>query len=196
MHRSERRQVADEFMFRPAIELAGMVRSGEVSARDLVEASLASIGRLNGELNAFVTLCEERAIAEADAVAANDERPLAGVPIAIKDLPRSPRVCARRSASTAMADFVPADRQRHGSAPARCGRNRRRQDELPELGILPVTEPDLFGPTRNPWDTGARRGAPPVAAPQRWPPGWFRSPTPTTAEARSAFRPPAAGWWG
>ena len=56
--------MAEDLMFRPAGELASMVHSGDVSARELVEAAYEAIGRLNGELNAFVTLSEERALAD------------------------------------------------------------------------------------------------------------------------------------
>ena len=59
--------MADDLMFRPAGSWPRWCASGEVSARELVEASYEAIERLNGELNAFVTLCEERALAEADA---------------------------------------------------------------------------------------------------------------------------------
>jgi amidase len=48
----------NDILFQPAIELAATVRSGEVSARELVEASYDAIGRLNDDINAFVTLCE------------------------------------------------------------------------------------------------------------------------------------------
>src|SRR6188472_1412111 len=69
-----------------AVELAGRVRAGEISAVELVEASLAAIERLNPELNAFVALCPERALAEAAAIRPGDPRPLCGVPVGIKDL--------------------------------------------------------------------------------------------------------------
>src|ERR1700704_228264 len=49
-----------DLMFRPAIELAGMVRSGEVSARELVECSLERIEELNPMLNAFVGVAAGR----------------------------------------------------------------------------------------------------------------------------------------
>jgi amidase len=55
--------MAEDLMFRPAAELAAAVSAGEVSARELVEQSLESIARQNGELNAFIRLCEERALA-------------------------------------------------------------------------------------------------------------------------------------
>ncbi len=55
-----------DLMFRPASELAEMVRSGEVSARELVEISLERIEELNPQLNAFVEVDAERALAAAD----------------------------------------------------------------------------------------------------------------------------------
>ena len=72
-------------MFRGAIELAQIVRSGEISARALVEASLARIEELDPVLNAFVDVDAERALASADEIAPGDGRPFAGVPIAIKN---------------------------------------------------------------------------------------------------------------
>jgi amidase len=145
-------------MFRPAIELAGMVRRGEASARELVEASLAAIGRLNGELNAVVALCDERALAEADAITAGDERPLAGVPIAIKDLTALTEGVRTTLGCAAMADFVPAIDSAMVRRLRDAGAIVVGKTNCPELGILPVTEPDLFGATRNPWDTGRTPG--------------------------------------
>ena len=69
-----------------AVEQASAVRTGAVSARELVEASLATVERLNPELKAFVALCADRALAEAEAVRPGDPRPLAGVPVGLKDL--------------------------------------------------------------------------------------------------------------
>src|SRR4051794_22812650 len=69
-----------------AVEQAALVRAGEVSARELVESSLAAVERLNPSLNAFVALGAEQALSEAAAVRAGDRRPLCGVPVGIKDL--------------------------------------------------------------------------------------------------------------
>src|SRR3712207_9013616 len=76
---------ASDLLFRPVDELAGLVRSGEVSARELVQESLDRIEALNPQLNAFVDVFADEALAAADAVKTGDERPLAGVPIAIKN---------------------------------------------------------------------------------------------------------------
>jgi amidase len=75
----------DDLMFRSASELASMVRAGELSARELVQCSLDRIEELNPSLNAFVDVDAERALVAADAVRPGDERPFAGVPIAIKN---------------------------------------------------------------------------------------------------------------
>jgi amidase len=140
-----------DLMFRSAIELAAMVRSGEVSSRELVETSLGRIEELNPKLNAFVQVDAERALASADAVGSGDERPFAGVPIAIKN--NRPVSGLRLTyGCSLMSDYV-ADYD-HNVV-------RRLKDAgfvivgtttLPEYGILPVSEARLFGPTRNPWD--------------------------------------------
>ena len=81
-----------DFTTTSVTELASQVRNKDVSARELVEHSLAMIDRTDGEINAFVSTDAERALAEASAL---DERiahgdteglPLAGIPLAVKDL--------------------------------------------------------------------------------------------------------------
>jgi amidase len=140
-----------DLMFRSAIELAGMVRSGEISSRELVETSLARIEQLNPRLNAFVEIDGERALAAAEEIESGDPRPFAGVPIAIKNN-RPVSGLKLTIGCSLMADHV-ADHD-HNIV-------RRLKDAgfvivgtttLPEYGILPVSEARLFGPTRNPWD--------------------------------------------
>jgi amidase len=63
---------------------AGLVRAGEVSARDLVELAPARIDALDPALHAFRVVLAERALAEAGAAPA-DGAPLRGVPVAVKD---------------------------------------------------------------------------------------------------------------
>ena len=77
---------AADLLFRPATELASLIRAGELTARELVEASLSRIEALDERVNAFILVDAEGALAAADAVEPGDERPFAGVPIAIKDV--------------------------------------------------------------------------------------------------------------
>src|SRR3954447_15639489 len=74
-----------DLMFRPVSDLAGLVRRGEVSARELVETSLRRIEELDGQLNAFIDVDGERALAEAESIGPGAPRRFAGVPIAIKN---------------------------------------------------------------------------------------------------------------
>ncbi len=141
----------DDLMFRSASELASMVRAGELSARELVQCSLDRIEELNPSLNAFVDVDAERALVAADAVRPGDERPFAGVPIAIKNN-RAVSGLRVTIGCSLLADHV---------AGHDANVTRRLRDAgfvivgtttLPEYGILPVSEARLFGPTRNPWD--------------------------------------------
>jgi amidase len=150
--------MAEEALLETAIDQAALVRAGEVSARELVEASLAAIDRLNGELNAFVTLCPERAMEEADRIEPGDDRPLAGVPIAIKDILALTEGLRTTFGTAAVGDWVPpldsaVVRRLRGAGAIVVGKTN-----TPEMGILPVTEPHRFGPTRNPWDTSRTPG--------------------------------------
>ena len=140
-----------DLMFRSASELASMVRTGEVSSRELVEISLARIEELNPQLNAFVDVDGERALAAADEVQPGDERPFAGVPIAIKNN-RPVNGLRLTYGCSLMKDFV-ADYDHNVTRRLRdAGFVIVGSTTLPEYGILPVSEARLFGPTRNPWD--------------------------------------------
>ena len=156
-----------DLLFRPATDLAELVRKGDVSARELVEASFERIGALNERINAFIHLDEEQALAAADAVEAGDERPFAGVPTAIKDI--GPQWGGRpfTFGSHLFGDYTPD----FDSAIVRrfkdAGFIPVGKTNTPEMGILPVTEPRRYGPTRNPWDLdrtpGGSSGGPAAA---------------------------------
>ena len=79
----------DDLAFAGVAAQAELVRAGEVSSRELVELYLERIERFDPELNAFRLVMRERALADADQAdarrAAGDERPLLGVPLAVKD---------------------------------------------------------------------------------------------------------------
>ena len=150
--------MSEDLMFQPVTELAASVREGDVSARELVETSLQAIDRLNGELNAFVTLCDERALAEADAIEPGDSRPLAGVPIAIKDLVALTEGVRTTMGMDAMEEWVPSIDSALVRRLREAGVIIVGKTNTPEFGILPVTEPHRFGPARNPWDTSRTPG--------------------------------------
>ncbi|HWT91329.1 MAG TPA: amidase [Solirubrobacterales bacterium] len=144
----------DDIAFAGAAKQAEMVRAGEVSPTELVRLYLERIERLDPTLNAFRKVFAERAMLEAEQaearVRAGEERPLLGVPVAIKD-----EVDVMGEVNTHGTDAF--------SEPAKTDSEvvRRLREAgaipigltlLPELAICGFTESATYGVTRNPWD--------------------------------------------
>jgi amidase len=141
-----------------AVEQARLVRTGAVSARELAEASIGAIERRNGVINAFVGLCEERALAEADQIHPGDPRPLCGVPVGIKDLLSATEGLATTEGTLAVADWVADHDSSHVRKLRSAGAIIVGKTNTPELGLRPVTENARFGATRNPWNPDLSAG--------------------------------------
>jgi len=139
----------DEYVRHDGLALAGLVRRGEVSAVELLEAAIARIEAHNPTLNAVVRKRYEAARVEAAQV--NTDAPFAGVPFLVKDLIATiagePTGHGNRVLS---AIAMPRDselvRRYRAAGLVMVGRTN-----TPEFGLTPYTEPVLFGPTRNPW---------------------------------------------
>jgi amidase len=143
--------VENDLLSRPVSELAALIRSGELSASELVAASLARIDALEPSINAFTHVAHESAIAQAAEVGAGDARPFAGVPIAIKDN-RPVAGMPLTLCSDLFGDLVPPHDAFFVRRLREAGFVIVGKTALPEMGILPTTESRRFGPTRNPWD--------------------------------------------
>ncbi len=143
----------NEWVGRPAAEIAAAVRSGQVTAAEVIGGHLDRIAQVNPELGAFVRVRSAEAAREAAEVDARADRadlPLAGVPVAIKD-----------------SVPVAGEPMRFGSAAAPGGAQEKDHPvvarlreagavvvgltNLPELSIYPFTD-SAFGIARNPWD--------------------------------------------
>ncbi len=135
-----------------ALALAASVRAGEVSPRELVDAAIGRIEAADPELNFLVTDCFEQARATTPA-----DGPFAGVPMLVKDLTETAGVRTTFS-SRAFADYVP----QYDAAVVRrmkeAGFIVLGKSNTPEFGITCVTESDLNGACRNPWDTSRTPG--------------------------------------
>ena len=148
----------DDVLKLSALEQAALVRTGEISARELVETALREIDRLDPQLNAFTLVCGERALAEADLVQTGDPRPFCGVPVGIKDLLSATQDLPTTHGTHAFGDWTADHDSAHVRRLREAGAIVVGKTNTPELGLRPVTENARFGATRNPWDPGLSAG--------------------------------------
>jgi amidase len=149
-----------ELAFAGIARQAELVRTGSVRSAELVELCLERIARLDPELNAFRVVFAERARAEAAQAdarrAGGGERPLLGVPVAVKDnVNVAGEVTAMGSnayGAPEVADSEVVTRLRAAGAVV-IGKTH-----MSELAIFPFTESIAWGQTRNPWDRGRSAG--------------------------------------
>jgi amidase len=133
-----------------AVGLAGLVHSGQVSPTELLDEALARTAALNPSINAVIHLMEPRARA---AIAEGlPDGPFRGVPFLVKDLMTAFAGEPMRLGSRLFRDYVPAEDEELTRRYRRAGLVIFGKTNTPELGVSNVTEPELFGPTRNPWN--------------------------------------------
>lgn len=146
---------ADELSFLSAQQLCARRRRGELSSRDILDASLQRIEALNPALNAIVTLDAETAMALADKqdqqAQIPDDQPLFGLPVAIKDLAQT-RGLRTTMGSPIYAGFVPDVDELFVSRLRNAGAIIIGKTNTPEFGAGSQTFNSLFGATRNPYD--------------------------------------------
>ncbi|MFO1056076.1 MAG: amidase [Dongiaceae bacterium] len=146
----------DEYARQDAVGLAGLVRRGEATAGELVEAALARMDHVNGRINAVVHRLDEAA--RAAAAGALPDGPFRGVPFLVKNL------AARVAGAPCTMGCRALAGHRAETDSELVGRYRRAGlvfagiTNSPEFGLMGTTEPELYGPTRNPWNLGHSAG--------------------------------------
>jgi aspartyl-tRNA(Asn)/glutamyl-tRNA(Gln) amidotransferase subunit A len=120
--------------------------------KEKIEKVLDAAERLNGELNAFLSIERERATSQAEAIeGGGDDKPLSGYPIAIKD-----NICTR-GVRTSCGSRILADYRAHYDATAverlnNAGAVMIGKTNMDEFAMGSSNESSAFGPARNPWD--------------------------------------------
>jgi amidase len=138
----------DEYLSQDATGLADLVRARQVTANELLELTLARIQALNPTINAVVRLMEADARRDASRSPAG---PFAGVPFLAKDFISDYAGHPTSGATRYMADHVMETDTEQAARVRSTGVSIVGKTNLPEWGLLPVTEPDLWGPCLNPW---------------------------------------------
>ncbi|WP_202638224.1 amidase [Bailinhaonella thermotolerans] len=141
-----------------AIALADLVRTGQATPRELVEAAIGRIEALDGGINAVVHRRFERALDEADALPDDPAMPFRGVPILLKDLGWNSEGDPCASGTRVLAKYR-AQGDDHGVRRLRrAGFVVLGRTNTPELGTTITTEPVSTGPTRHPRDPAYSAG--------------------------------------
>jgi amidase len=148
----------DELRWTDGVGLAELVRTGQVSASEVVELAIARIEALDGVLGALVYRRYDRARAEAQAIVA--DAPLSGVPFLLKDAVQHSEGDRYQHGMGFLRDhpwISPHDseltRRYRAAGLIQLGRTK-----VPELTTSPSTEPLAFGPAHNPWDLSRSTG--------------------------------------
>lgn len=147
-----------EFAFVSATELARRIAAREVSPVEVVDACVARIEERNPTLNAFVYTAFDQAraaarVAERAVVAGEELGPLHGVPTAMKDLfDFKPGWVSTFGGVPALKDFVADDYCVWAERMERAGAILVGKTNSPVLGFRGITDNELFGATRNPFD--------------------------------------------
>ena len=133
-----------------AMGLAELVRKGEVSAGELLDEALSRTAAVNPKINAVIHLMEDGA---RQAIGRGlPSGPLQGVPFLVKDLMTACAGEPMRFGSRLFRNYVPAEDEELTRRYRQAGLVIFGKTNTPELGVTNVTEPELFGPTRNPWN--------------------------------------------
>lgn len=141
----------EEYQKHDAVGLAQLVKDGEVSPGELLENALILAEKRNPALNAIVHPLYE----EGRKIAANlpEEGALRGVPFLVKDLSIDWMGTSMRSGSKGYMQYVSAQNSYYIDHCLKAGLVPFGKTNTPEFGLTPFTEPSLFGPARNPWNT-------------------------------------------
>ena len=126
------------------------MRARDVSPDELLDEALARTAAVNPKVNAVIHLMEARA--RASIAAGLPEGPFRGVPFLLKDLMTALAGEPLRSGSRLFRDFVPAADEELTRRYRAAGLVIFGKTSTSEFGVSNVTEPELFGPTRNPWN--------------------------------------------
>jgi Asp-tRNA(Asn)/Glu-tRNA(Gln) amidotransferase A subunit family amidase len=145
-----------EYEEHDALGLAHLIRSGQISAHEVLEAAISRIERRNPLLNAVITTTFDRA--QQRISNGLPEGPFSGAPFVLKDLSHAWEGVPLTDGSRSLLDYVPSYTSTLVRRYEQAGLVILGKTNTPEFGLTPVTEPKVHGVCANPWNTGRTAG--------------------------------------
>jgi len=136
--------------------LAELVQKKEVKPSELVEEAISRIEKLNPQINAVIQKMYEQARKAADGDI--PDGPFKGVPFLMKDILMAYAGVPLSNGSRFLKDYIPDHDSELVKRFKAAGIIAVGKSNTPEFGLVPITEPELFGPTNNPWDLARTPG--------------------------------------
>lgn len=138
----------EEYLTYDAIALAELVRTKKASARELLATAIAVLERVNPKVNAVIHRLDEAAKVQTETCSGT----FAGVPFLVKDLDGRLANAPWNAGSRALVGHLPSEDSELFARYRKLGLVFLGKTNTPEFGLLAITEPELHGPTRNPWN--------------------------------------------
>jgi len=141
----------EEYRKYDATALAELVSKGEVQPAELLQLAINRTEQVNPQINAVVTKLYD--YAEAQLKNGIPQGPFAGVPMLMKDLGLQLKGTRYTGGSRILKDYISDENSYATEKLLQTGAVIFGKTNTPEFGLTPWTEPELFGPARNPWNT-------------------------------------------
>jgi amidase len=138
------------------LAMAALVRKKELSPGELCEAAIKRIEAINPKINAVITPMFDKARVAVKEV--DPQAPFAGVPFLLKDLMAAYAGVTLSNGCKALRNHIPDYDSELVKRFKHAGVTILGKTNTPEFGLVAYTEPELHGPTRNPWNTGHTPG--------------------------------------
>ncbi|WAA12515.1 amidase [Fervidibacillus halotolerans] len=146
----------NEYIQLDAVEISTLIKRKEVHAKEIVMAAIERLEEVNPTINAVVHERIERALQELDSLDA--KTPFYGVPLLLKNISQNVKGEPITSGSRLLKNHI-ADHDAHFVKTLRdAGFSILGHTNTPEFGLKNITEPEIYGPTRNPWNTNYSPG--------------------------------------
>lgn len=140
-----------EYLSHDAVALADRVKNREVSPEELVEAAFTRLEEVNPKLNAVIRTRKEKVLQEIGQLDIS-RQPFAGVPILLKDISQAVKGELLTAGSKLLSSYVSQWDSHFVAELRRAGFLFLGHTNTPEFGLKNITDPELYGASRNPWN--------------------------------------------